>query len=61
MESVASSAIIDWNNRLPPPERKSGLIAVAFDQRNHGSRQVNKLANEAWREGNKTHAQDMFR
>ncbi|KAI1370498.1 Alpha/Beta hydrolase protein [Hypoxylon crocopeplum] len=37
-----------------------GLIAVAFDQRNHGSRLVDGLANEAWRSGNKTHAQDMF-
>ncbi|KAL7623112.1 hypothetical protein AAE478_006791 [Parahypoxylon ruwenzoriense] len=37
-----------------------GLIAVAFDQRNHGSRLVDDLSNQAWREGNKTHAQDMF-
>ncbi|KAI5861175.1 hypothetical protein GGS23DRAFT_156981 [Durotheca rogersii] len=37
-----------------------GLIAVAFDQRNHGSRLVDELANEVWRQGNKTHAQDMF-
>ncbi|KAI0179535.1 Alpha/Beta hydrolase protein [Hypoxylon sp. FL1284] len=37
-----------------------GLIAVAFDQRNHGSRLVDGLANEAWRDGNKTHAQDML-
>jgi pimeloyl-ACP methyl ester carboxylesterase len=37
-----------------------GLIAVSFDQRNHGSREVDKLHNEAWRQGNPTHAQDMF-
>ncbi|KAI1632371.1 hypothetical protein F4809DRAFT_645477 [Biscogniauxia mediterranea] len=41
-----------------------GLIAVAFDQRNHGSRAVGgeeeQRANGAWREGNPTHAQDMF-
>ncbi|KAI1763804.1 hypothetical protein GGR53DRAFT_466939 [Hypoxylon sp. FL1150] len=37
-----------------------GLIAVAFDLRNHGSRLVDDLANGAWRDGNKTHAQDMF-
>jgi hypothetical protein len=60
MENVASSCISDWNghNSL---DRKVGLIAVAFDQRNHGSREVNALANEAWRGGNETHAQDMFR
>lgn len=37
-----------------------GLIAVAFDQRNHGTREVAKLSNEAWKQGNKNHAQDMF-
>ncbi|KAI1491152.1 hypothetical protein F5X96DRAFT_489724 [Biscogniauxia mediterranea] len=45
--------------------RARGLIAVAFDQRNHGSRAVvggeeQQRANGAWREGNPTHAQDMF-
>lgn len=33
---------------------------MAFDQRNHGSREVDKLANEAWKSGNPNHAQDMF-
>ncbi|KAK3373382.1 hypothetical protein B0T24DRAFT_258868 [Lasiosphaeria ovina] len=37
-----------------------GLIALAFDQRNHGTRLVHEPANGAWREGNQTHAQDMF-
>ena len=41
-------------------ELTRGLIAVSFDQRNHGTRLVNKLANEAWRSGNERHAQDMF-
>ncbi|CAK7231768.1 hypothetical protein SCUCBS95973_008032 [Sporothrix curviconia] len=36
------------------------LVAAAFDQRNHGSRLVSPRANTAWREGNPTHAQDMF-
>ncbi|KAI0595472.1 hypothetical protein F4775DRAFT_370757 [Biscogniauxia sp. FL1348] len=41
---------------------RRGLIAVAFDQRNHGTRAVDGSgrANGAWREGNPTHAQDMF-
>lgn len=42
---------------------KRGLIAVSFDQRNHGSRQMDPLANEAWRgHGGKNprHAQDLF-
>ncbi|KXJ87717.1 hypothetical protein Micbo1qcDRAFT_197703 [Microdochium bolleyi] len=37
-----------------------GLIAIAFDQRNHGTRMTSKLANRTWRSGNSTHAQDMF-
>lgn len=37
-----------------------GLIALAFDQRNHGSRAVDEGANGSWREGNPRHAQDMF-
>ena len=37
-----------------------GLIAVSFDQRNHGSRKIDELANQDWRSGNERHAQDMF-
>ncbi|TVY33547.1 hypothetical protein LOCC1_G008443 [Lachnellula occidentalis] len=59
MGTVASTCISDWNQR-GPGDRKTGLIAVAFDQRNHGTREVKAIANEAWRSGNETHAQDMF-
>jgi len=59
MGTVASTCISDWNQRAPG-DRKVGLIAVAFDQRNHGTREVKAIANEAWRSGNETHAQDMF-
>ncbi|EPE05652.1 hypothetical protein F503_08183 [Ophiostoma piceae UAMH 11346] len=47
-------------NDAPKPGRKHGLVAAAFDQRNHGSRLVSSRANKAWREGNTTHAQDML-
>lgn len=60
MKNVASSCIQGWNQQSGS-SRTIGLIAVAFDQRNHGSREVNSLANESWRDGNETHAQDMFR
>lgn len=63
MEPIAASVIGDWNRRLrenPSKEPQKGLIAVSFDQRNHGSREVDKIANEAWRGGNERHAQDMF-
>lgn len=58
MASIASEVLSAYHQRGPSPPR--GLIAVAFDQRNHGSRLVDDLANESWRDGNKTHAQDMF-
>ncbi|KAL6253289.1 hypothetical protein RBB50_001012 [Rhinocladiella similis] len=62
MAPFAAHIISDYNNAKASSSsrRKKGLIAVAFDQRNHGSRLVQAIANEAWRGGNETHAQDMF-
>ena len=63
MEPVAASAINDWNCQLQNTSnarRRVGLIAASFDQRNHGTREVDKMANEAWRSGNESHAQDMM-
>jgi len=65
MQPFAASTIANWNERIregragsrQPPR---GLIAVSFDQRNHGTREVDKFANEAWRGGNPRHAMDMF-
>ncbi|OTB00839.1 hypothetical protein M426DRAFT_323950 [Hypoxylon sp. CI-4A] len=57
MASIANQVLSAYHQKQSPTR---GLIAVAFDQRNHGSRLVDELANEAWRSGNKTHAQDMF-
>lgn len=56
MTGIGTTIITGWNSRNPT----KGLIAVAFDQRNHGTREVDPLANEAWRQGNPRHAQDMF-
>src|SRR5438045_4398471 len=52
MSPIASHFINAWNGRQQ--KNSKGLIAVSFDQRNHGSRQAEKLANEAWRQGNPT-------
>ncbi|PGG95461.1 hypothetical protein AJ80_09957 [Polytolypa hystricis UAMH7299] len=68
MQPVAAYCIHDWNSRKKTQDAnaaasrklKRGLIAVSFDQRNHGGRIVDPLANEAWMQGNKSHAQDMF-
>ena len=65
MAGIAAAVITDWNNRIKTRHANSsqsikGLIAVAFDQRNHGTRLVDPTGNEAWRQGNPRHAQDMF-
>ncbi|KAH7383924.1 Alpha/Beta hydrolase protein [Pyrenochaeta sp. MPI-SDFR-AT-0127] len=63
MAPLAGQVVSTWNSRLSKGragKNPKGLIAVAFDQRNHGSREVDKLHNEAWRQGNPRHAQDMF-
>ena len=58
MAPIAAASIHDWNGRSA--SKPKGLIAVSFDQRNHGTREVNPLANESWKKNNPTHAQDMF-
>ena len=83
MAPFAANLIAAWNAHLasskPSPKSKGdaplGLIAVSFDQRNHGTRLVSALSNEAWRpakpstppspsspkpEGNPNHAPDMY-
>ncbi|KAF2029605.1 hypothetical protein EK21DRAFT_89693 [Setomelanomma holmii] len=63
MAPIAGQVVSAWNTRIhsgKAGKHRKGLIAVAFDQRNHGSREVDKLHNEAWRQGNPRHAQDMF-
>ena len=64
MAPIADTVISRWNKRLKARNALSpavpGLIAVSLDQRNHGSREIDPVANEAWRGGNPRHAQDMF-
>ncbi|KAK2729591.1 hypothetical protein CKAH01_02565 [Colletotrichum kahawae] len=61
MGAFASRIVSQHNaaaNSSSPATRS--LIAVAFDQRNHGSRLVSDKANESWRGGNERHAVDMY-
>ncbi|KAL0778267.1 hypothetical protein CaCOL14_005920 [Colletotrichum acutatum] len=64
MEDIASRVISRWEDK--PSSSGSGsdsgraLIAVAFDQQNHGTRTASATARDSWREGNKTHALDMW-
>jgi hypothetical protein len=63
MEVVATTILGEWNKRLKDGRAGNspkGLIAVSFDGRNHGSREITPSANEVWRTGNETHAQDML-
>ncbi|OKL61830.1 hypothetical protein UA08_02483 [Talaromyces atroroseus] len=50
--------VLDRYRRDGAP-KKAGLIAVAFDARNHGERMISVQANDGWGEGNETHAQDL--
>lgn len=59
MQEIATRCVGAWNESFSSGVER-GLIALAYDQRNHGTRLVHDPANGAWREGNKTHAQDML-
>ena len=63
MKPVAHSAIDTWNKHTRANKHAAqlpGLMAVTFDQRNHGSRELDPRANQDWKSGNEHHAQDMF-
>ncbi|KAH6604537.1 hypothetical protein Trco_006244 [Trichoderma cornu-damae] len=57
MHDFARRAVHSWNQK---PEQVRGLLALAFDMPNHGTRMVSELANLAWDEGNEQHAIDML-
>ncbi|KAK5049344.1 hypothetical protein LTR84_004273 [Exophiala bonariae] len=63
MAPFAAHLITEWNTHRSnniSGTKSRGLIAISFDQRNHGSRLASPLANEAWRGGNENHALDMY-
>ncbi|KAK2789178.1 hypothetical protein FQN53_002403 [Emmonsiellopsis sp. PD_33] len=61
MQPVAARCIDAWNSQNKHGQAKGkGLIAVSFDQRNHGGRTVDAEANQDWAGGNESHAADMF-
>ncbi|KAL1886005.1 hypothetical protein Cpir12675_006939 [Ceratocystis pirilliformis] len=57
MTDFANRMIAAWT-ALPESQGRA-VICSAFDQRNHGTRLIDKRANKAWKDGNETHAQDM--
>ncbi|KAK1255419.1 hypothetical protein MKX08_009414 [Trichoderma sp. CBMAI-0020] len=58
MNDIARRAVHSWNQK----GQARGLVALAFDMPNHGTRMVSATANLAWDEGegNGNHAIDMF-
>lgn len=61
MLDIASRTIAAWHDESNAPARASrGVVALAFDMPNHGTRLVSRVANEAWDKGNETHAIDML-
>ena len=63
LRSFAHASIKTWNERQKQagaPPRKLGLLAISFDQRNHGPRETDPRATKAWAQGNPNHAQDMI-
>lgn len=64
MGDIAARCVGAWNDHNANNKKGGGagrgLIALAFDQRNHGSRLIDEKANLAWRQGNEMHAQDMY-
>ncbi|KAM0333373.1 hypothetical protein ACHAQA_002034 [Verticillium albo-atrum] len=59
MGDFAKRIVSDWHQRRKDSRSGRGLVAVVFDQRNHGGRLVEERANNAWKKGNATHAIDM--
>ncbi|KAK5128151.1 hypothetical protein LTR08_004103 [Meristemomyces frigidus] len=58
MAYTAAGLLEAWSNKRTPGQKS--LICVCFDQRNHGSRMVDNVANVSWKQDNPTHGPDMF-
>ena len=63
MNVFAHDAITHWNRqrRMAMGARGRGLLAVSFDQRNHGPREVDPMMTQDWNHGNPNHAEDMIK
>ncbi|KAK3641102.1 hypothetical protein LTR56_011548 [Elasticomyces elasticus] len=58
MGYCAAGMLEAWNSKRRPGMKS--LIAVCIDQRNHGSRMIDNVANVSWKQGNTNHGSDMF-
>lgn len=48
--------ILHQNRSHGPAQPKETLLAVTFDMRGHGEREISREANLTWKEGNEQHA-----
>ncbi|KAJ2901223.1 hypothetical protein MKZ38_002129 [Zalerion maritima] len=60
MKPIACSVLSAFHAQHQAQHPDRGMIAIVHDQRNHGTRKVSDKANKSWRDGNATHAQDMY-
>ncbi|CAM1500558.1 Fc.00g097200.m01.CDS01 [Cosmosporella sp. VM-42] len=58
MSDIACRTIAAWN--VHPSSSSRGLIALAFDMPNHGTRHIGEKSTLAWDGGNDNHAIDMM-
>ncbi|KAG9255722.1 Alpha/Beta hydrolase protein [Emericellopsis atlantica] len=58
MSDIACRVVQSYNESSSSSAQ--GLIALAFDMPNHGTRLVSELGNKAWKDGNSKHALDMM-
>lgn len=60
MGDVARRTLDAWQRHGAALRQQRGLLALAFDLPNHGTRMVNVAGNLSWDEGNENHALDMI-
>lgn len=60
MASFASLILSAYYSSESKSSNSRGLLCLAYDQRNHGTREINPHTTGSWREGNPNHAVDMW-
>ncbi|MBW0548067.1 hypothetical protein O181_087782 [Austropuccinia psidii MF-1] len=55
-----SQSLEEFTWKLLNQIKSNQLILVTFDHRNHGHRLIKSIANQAWDQGNHSHALDMY-
>ncbi|ORX39436.1 hypothetical protein BD324DRAFT_607725 [Kockovaella imperatae] len=59
-ENLGHEILYRYKQHCKGDQSRRGLIAVTMDMRNHGAREISRLANLTWQDGNETHASDLI-